>query len=184
MVEYLNEEEIIEINKLCLEMSNEKEEFVLLQPNDISFILNFSSENFKNLFDIALAYCISLIVLHPFKNGNHRTSLIAAEHFLLKNNYQFIGTEESDFKIQKWRIHSENENDLEREFFRIACIEDQKKKSEEIKIILVQEEKLHLPHQYSCIQHLLLSKIYWCQISLLKDLELLQHILQWLFSFL
>ncbi|MBU1855119.1 MAG: type II toxin-antitoxin system death-on-curing family toxin [Nanoarchaeota archaeon] len=136
MVEYLYVEEIIEINKLCLELSNENEEFILLQPDDLEFVLNFSSENFADIYDISLAYCISLIVLHLFKNGNHRTSLIAAEHFLLKNNYQYIGSEESDLKIQKWRIHFENKNDLEREFFRITCIEDLKKKSEEIKNIM------------------------------------------------
>jgi death-on-curing family protein len=75
--------------------------------------LNFSSKNFNDIYEISLAYCISLIVLHPFKNGNHRTSLLAAEHFLLKNNYKFIGNEYTDLKIQKWRIEFEKENDLE-----------------------------------------------------------------------
>jgi death-on-curing family protein len=101
--------------------------------------LNFSSKNFNDIYEISLAYCISLIVLHPFKNGNHRTSLLATEHFLLKNNYKFIGNEYTDLKIQKWRIEFEKENDLEREFFRIACIEDSKMKSEEIKNIMKTE---------------------------------------------
>ena len=139
MIDYLYEEEIIEINRLCLEISNENEEFIILQQDDINFILDFASENFEDIYEISLAYCISIIVLHPFKNGNHRTSLISAEHFLLKNNYQSVGSEESDLKIQKWRIAFEEKNDLEREFFRIACIENYKKKSEEIKNIMKSE---------------------------------------------
>ncbi len=136
MINYLYEEEIIEINRLCLDASNEIEEFIIIQPEDIGFILNFVSKNFDDIYEISLAYCISLIVLHPFKNGNHRTSLIAAEHFLLKNNCQFVGNEESDLKIQKWRIAFEEKNDLEREFFKVACVEDHKKRSEEIKNII------------------------------------------------
>ncbi len=139
MVNYLYEEEIIEINRLCLETSNENEEFNILNQDDINFILNFSSKNFDDIYEISLAYCISIIVLHPFKNGNHRTSLLAAEHFLLKNKCEFVGNEDNDLKIQKWRIEFEKENDLEREFFRIACIEDCKKKSEEIKNIMKTE---------------------------------------------
>ena len=141
MIDYLYEEEIIEINRLCLDTSNENEEFIILNPDDIDFILSFSSENFNEneIYKITLAYCISLIVLHPFKNGNHRTSLIAAEYFLLKNNYEFVGNEGSDLKIQKWRIEFEKKNNLEREFFRIACIENYKKKSKEIKAIMKTE---------------------------------------------
>ena len=86
-----------------------------------------------------MAYCISLIVLHPFKNGNHRTSLVVAEHFLLKNNFCSIDTDEKDLKMQKWRIGFEKKHNLEKEFFRIACIEDEEKKSEEIKRIMKSE---------------------------------------------
>ena len=139
MIDYLYKEEIIEINRLCLETSNENEEFIIINPDDIDFILNFSSENFNEIYEISLAYCISLIVLHPFKNGNHRTSLIAAEHFLLKNNFQFIGSEETDVEIQKWRIKFEEKYDLEREFFRVACVEDHIKRSEEMKNIMKSE---------------------------------------------
>lgn len=140
MVEHLNEEEIIEINRLCLEISGEFEEFVVIQLDDIRFILKFVSENFSNnLYKKSSAYCISLIVLHPFKNGNHRTSLIAAEHFLLKNNFCSIDTDEKDLKMQKWRIEFEEKHDLEKEFFQIACIEDEEKKSEEIKKIMDSE---------------------------------------------
>ena len=137
MAEYLNEEEIIEINRLCLEISDEFEEFVVIQLDDIRFILKFVSENFSNdFYKKSSAYCISLIVLHPFKNGNHRTSLIAAEHFLLKNDFHSIDTDEQDLKMQKWRIEYEAKNDLEKEFFRITCIENEDKKSEEIKSIM------------------------------------------------
>ncbi len=139
MVEYLNEEEIIEINRLCLELSEEIEEFIIIQPDDVNYILKFTSYNFDDIYKLSLAYCISLIVLHPFKNGNHRTSLIAAEHFLLKNNFRSISTDEKDLKIQKWRIEYEEKNDLEKEFFRITCIEDENKKSNEIKKVMKSE---------------------------------------------
>jgi len=140
MLAYLIEEEIIEINRLCLEISNEPDELVVIQPEDIRFILKFVSENFAdNIYKKSLAYCISLIVLHPFKNGNHRTSLIAAEHFLLKNNFRSMNTDEKDLKMQKWRIEFEEKHDLEKEFFRITCIKDEEKKSEEIKRIMESE---------------------------------------------
>ena len=140
MLAYLIEEEIIEINRLCLEISNESDELVVIQPEDIRFILKFASENFvDNIYKKSLAYCISLIVLHPFKNGNHRTSLIVAEHFLLKNNFRSMSTDEKDLKMQKWRIEFEEKHDLEKEFFRITCIEDEEKKSEEIKRIMESE---------------------------------------------
>jgi len=118
MVEYLNEEEIIETNRLCLEISDEFEEFVIIQPDDIRFILKFVSKNFGNdLHKKSLAYCISLIVLHPFKNGNHRISLVVAEHFLLENNFRSVDTDEKDLKMQKWRIEFEEKHGLEKEFF-------------------------------------------------------------------
>jgi hypothetical protein len=41
MVDYLYKEEIIEINRLCLEISNENEEFIILNPNDIDIYIEF-----------------------------------------------------------------------------------------------------------------------------------------------
>lgn len=133
MIEYLTEEEIIEINRLCLEITDELDEFIVIQYDDIRFILNFVSNNFvDNLIKKSLAYCISIIVLHPFKNGNHRTSLIAAEHFLLKNDFISKDTDEKDLLIQEWRFKFEKKHNFEKEFFRIACIEDDKIKTKEI----------------------------------------------------
>ena len=133
MISYLSLEEIIEINKLVLEETNELDKFLLERPDDLQFVLQFTENNFdEDLYKKSLAYCISLIVLHPFKNGNHRTSLIAAERFLLKNNFQNLSSDEKDLKLQKWRIYYEQKYDLEREFFRITCIENKKDRTEEI----------------------------------------------------
>ena len=133
MIEYLSEEEIIEINRLCLELTDELNEFIILQHDDIRFLIKFVTNNFdSDVIKKSLVYCISIIVLHPFKNGNHRTSLLAAEHFLLKNNFISIDTDEKDLEIQKWRINFEEKHNLEKEFFQIACIEDEKKKTIEI----------------------------------------------------
>ncbi len=80
----------------------------------------------------ALGYCISIIVLHPFKNGNHRTSLLSAERFLLKNNYCLLSSNKEKIEFEEWRLKYEEENDLEREFFQITNIENIKKKTDEI----------------------------------------------------
>jgi len=145
MISYLSSEEIIEINKLVLEETNESHKFILEQPDDLQFILKFVADNFvKNLYKKSLAYCISLIVLHPFKNGNHRTSLIAAERFLLKNNFRDFSSDEGDLILQKWRIDYEQKHDLEREFFRITCVEDTKERIKETIKIMNSEYGKHI----------------------------------------
>ena len=130
---YLFIEEIIEINNQVLTVTNELDTFILEQPDDLRYLLKFTKKNFNNdLYRKSLSYCITLIILHPFKNGNHRTSLLTAEQFLLVNNYQDLSSDEKDLKLQKWRIHYEEKYELEREFFRITCIEEEKKRSAEI----------------------------------------------------
>ncbi len=131
MINYLSFEEIEIINKLVLEITDEK--FQLEREDDILSIIEFVRNNFDDdLFKKALAYCIALIVLHPFKEGNHRTSLISAEEFLIKNGF-FTGVSDIErLKLQKWRLEYGKKNDLEREFFRIACIEDIEKRNEKI----------------------------------------------------
>ena len=133
MINYLSIEEIIEINRQVLSETNEIDTFILEQPRDLLYLLNFTKENFKNdLYRKSLCYCITIILLHPFKNGNHRTSLISAERFLLKNNYQDLSSDDKDLKLQKWRINYEEKHELEREFFRITCIEKENERSAEI----------------------------------------------------
>jgi len=104
-----------------------------MQPGDVRFLINFVKKNFGDDFlQKALGYCISIIVLHPFKNGNHRTSLLSAERFLLKNNYNLLSSNKEKIEFEEWRLKYEEENDLEREFFRITNIENTKKKTDEI----------------------------------------------------
>ena len=75
---------------------------------------------------------------HPFKNGNHRTSMICAEHFLLKNNFNSLTTNRKDKWLYRWRIKHEKKKDydLTRMFFNIACIEDNDKKGDEIEKVM------------------------------------------------
>ena len=88
MIEFVSRDEIIFINEISLKLTNESEKIGFENPGDLDFIIKFVEKNVKNnLINIALSYCISIIVLHPFKNGNHRTSILTAEHFLLKNNF-------------------------------------------------------------------------------------------------
>ena len=133
MITYLSEDEIIELNKYSLYATGEDNEFHVMQPDDIRFLINLVKKNFgDDLLKKALGYCISIIVLHPFKNGNHRTSLLSAERFLLKNNYCLLSSNKEKIEFEEWRLKYEEENDLEREFFQITNIENIKKKTDEI----------------------------------------------------
>ena len=133
MINYLSEEEIIELNKYSLYATGEDNEFHVMQPDDVRFLINLVKKNFGDDFlQKALGYCISIIVLHPFKNGNHRTSLLSAERFLLKNNYNLLSSNKEKIEFEEWRLKYEEENDLDREFFRITNIENAKKKTDEI----------------------------------------------------
>ena len=137
MIYYLSEKEIIDLNKYSLLATDELNEFCIVQPDDIRFLIKFVEKDFKDdLFKTALSYCISIIVLHPFKNGNHRTSLLSAEIFLLKNNYVLLSSNKEKIEFEIWRMNYEKENNLEKEFFSIATIEDSVIRTEEIKKIM------------------------------------------------
>jgi nitroreductase len=78
--------------------------------------MRFSEKNFgKNVVRKALSYCIAIITLHPFKNGNHRTSLLEAEEFLRQNTYQSHTSDQKNLELQKWWIVYEQDHDFERE---------------------------------------------------------------------
>ena len=140
MIKYLSEEQIIEINKASLGITGEKNKFHILQPDDLRFAMRFTEKNYgKNIIRKALAYCITIITFHAFQNGNHRTSLLAAEEFLIMNGYQSLTADQKDLELQKWRIIYEQDHDLEREFFRITNIEDEAQRTQELKIIMRSE---------------------------------------------
>ena len=130
MILYLSDEEVIEINRLNLQSSGEINDFSIRQYDDIRFIIEFAEhQNEFDMYEKALAYCISLIVLHPFADGNHRTSLHAAELFLIKNGYlplmpdkesSTVASDKNRLLLQKWRLEFEEEHELERYFFSIA----------------------------------------------------------------
>ena len=55
MIVYLLEEEIREINRLSLELTGEGDNFQVVQPDDVRFVLRFVSKRFgKNLYRKAL----------------------------------------------------------------------------------------------------------------------------------
>ena len=133
MILYLTEEEIIEINRLALESQGEEIEFLLIQPDDLDFVTNFvETQNTNDYNTLALCYCLSLIVLHPFKNGNHRTSLYSAERFLIKNGFSYQGDPNVHLNLQKWRINYEEKYEMERKFFAITMIENNDARTSEI----------------------------------------------------
>lgn len=100
-------------------------------------------ERFNNdVLQKALAYCVSIIVLHPFQNGNHRTSLECANQFLLMNDFDHKADYTKMIELEKWRMNYEEKNELERKFFSITCIEDNKKKKNEIEKVMNSEYSL------------------------------------------
>ncbi len=137
MVEYLTEEDIRRLNRRSLEVSGELSNNVVVQPDDIRFVIRYVSTHVQDdPFQQATAYCISLITLHPFKNGNHRTSLLSADLFLQKNNFIYSGTDKDRIALEKWRLTYEEEHELHREFFRITNLESAKERIREIERLI------------------------------------------------
>ena len=111
-----------------------------MMPSDLEFIVDFVKNIIDgDLYNKALAYCISLIVLHPFKNGNHRTSIYAAEMFLIENGYDFLGNVESHRELQKWRFGYEEAHDMEARFARIMAHDNHRVFIKEIKTVMDEE---------------------------------------------
>lgn len=54
----------------------------------------YGYEPFQSVIDKAASLMFSIIVFHPFTDGNKRTSLLAVHFFLLFNGYQFTITED------------------------------------------------------------------------------------------
>ena len=120
MVNFITEKEIVEINRKVLEISNELDEIQYQRSDYIRFTIKFVEDSFDGDYHkAALGYCISIIVHHAFKNGNHRTSMISAELFLIKNNFKSLTTDEKDIELYKKRIEMEEKDDLTliRKFF-------------------------------------------------------------------
>jgi len=140
MTKYLDEKDIVEINRKTLELHKEDSEFHLMMPDDLSFCIDFVKNHTNDdVYDKALAYCVSIIVLHPFKNANHRTSLYSAERFLILNGYEFTGSIESHTELQKWRIDYEEEHELEKRFAQITFHDNIQQFILEIKNLMTQE---------------------------------------------
>ena len=145
MIKYLGEKDIVEINRKTLELHDEKGEFHLMMPDDLSFCIDFVKKHADaDIYNKALAYCVSIIVLHPFKNANHRTSLYSAERFLIQNGYEFIGNVESHKELQKWRIEFEYEHELERRFAQITFRDNIQQFIIEIKNLMTEEYSIKI----------------------------------------
>ncbi|HMA82837.1 MAG TPA: Fic family protein [Candidatus Thermoplasmatota archaeon] len=137
MVHHLTFNSIKQIHDKSIE---ENEDDRCERPEDIYFSIDFVKDYVKrDLYKQSLGYCISLIVLHPFKEGNHRTSLYSAIIFLILNKNISDPSVESVKSIQEWRTRDIDKDNyaLKREFFRITCIEnnDDLRKKEILKIM-------------------------------------------------
>ncbi len=133
MINYLDVEEIIVIDEIALELTNESGEFQVKDIIALYQIDTFVKNNFsEDIYKKALWYCVALIVYHPFQEGNHRTSLSVAERFLIINGYQYISTEQERTQLQQIRLEYGEKNNLEQCFFNIVNIEDNVKRHGEI----------------------------------------------------
>jgi len=113
MTQYLDVNDLISINKSALEGTEES--VGINNINDLYFIKRLVVNNFvDNIFKQATLLCCSIIALHPFKEGNHRTSLSSAIIFLMINGYKYNGTKEEELELYEWRYQYEEKHDLER----------------------------------------------------------------------
>jgi death-on-curing protein len=101
--DYLSRDEIIELHNRALSLfggmtgirDGQQLDSCVAQPR--TFV--FGHERFEDLFEKAAAYAFNIIRLHPFFDGNKRTGLLAAMHFLLKNSIQPEFNEDEMFRL-------------------------------------------------------------------------------------
>ena len=140
MINYLSIDEIININKLALKLTNEEDKFQVKSELDILSAIGFVEQNFNDdIVKKVLGYCISLFIYHAFLDGNHRVSLMSAEKFLVKNGFDATISRNERRQFHKWQLEYEEENDLERKFFLITNIEDKEIRNKKIKLIMGSE---------------------------------------------
>lgn len=145
MIKYLTWEYLEEVNKLVLKYAGKGEIFSYDCILSIPAVCSFVENNFGNdIFKKALAYCVSLIVLHPFGEGNHRTSMVAAEEFLIRNGYYSNATNRERKELLNWRLKYGKDNDLEKEFFRISNMENINQRNNEIIKVMNSEYGLRI----------------------------------------
>lgn len=88
-IEYLTLSELVSLHAKAVERyggARELRDAILLdsclaQPQTQVF----GHERFSSVVEKAAAYCLFIVKLHPFVDGNKRTGLLAAIHFMLRN---------------------------------------------------------------------------------------------------
>lgn len=90
---YLTESELIYINKIVLEFTDEKQD-VIQYPEGLSIIIQqprqilFGHELYPNIWLKAAFILQKITKKHIFTDGNKRTAYVATKLFLKKNGYQ------------------------------------------------------------------------------------------------
>ena len=90
---YLTESELIYINKMVLEFTDEKQD-VIQYPEGLSIIIQqprqilFGHELYPNIWLKATFILQKITKKHIFTDGNKRTAYVATKLFLKKNGYQ------------------------------------------------------------------------------------------------
>ena len=91
-MKFITLEEVIAIHEAVLQQTGGRQgihDFLLLHSAIERPKVTFGGHDlYKTIFQKAAALIHSLILNHPFEDGNKRTALLSAARFLKKNGYQ------------------------------------------------------------------------------------------------
>lgn len=113
---FLEPEELVDLNRRVLERTRFEGDrpHGVQEISDVRRISRWSRTHFlKDPFKRATFLCCSLIAHHPFRDGNHRTSLEAAILQLMFEGYFYEGGIDAEKDLYNWRYDYEERENLE-----------------------------------------------------------------------
>lgn len=118
---FLTLEQTLELHDVILELGGVSGvrdlpllESALLQPQ----ISLYGEYLYKDIFEMAAAYCYHLIKNHPFVDGNKRTGLLAALIFLEENGYKIASSPDDLYDLALETASSQRSKEEIAAFFR------------------------------------------------------------------
>lgn len=115
---YLPLEEVLGINRRAITETGglASEQGALLNLNSLEYLIDIVRDDdyFPSIFDKAAAYAFNIITRHIFLDGNKRTGLICAFHFLRTNGRLFRSLPSDDEIVDVGIKIAEGKMDIER----------------------------------------------------------------------
>lgn len=100
---YVSLEDVLVIHEMIIEMSGGKQgtsDFTLFHSAISRPAATFGGEDlYKTIFDKASALIHSLLLNHPFLDGNKRTALAVCERFLNINGLEVVATQKEKVRF-------------------------------------------------------------------------------------